>query len=56
MYLYFSPTSEFVPQVAGQLPWGHIRVILAKIKDQSIAEFYLKSAIEFIWLIDILEM
>jgi predicted nuclease of restriction endonuclease-like (RecB) superfamily len=56
MYLFFSPTSEFVPQVVGQLPWGHIRVILAKIKDQSIAEFYLKSAMEFGWARDILEM
>ena len=40
----------------GQLPWDHIRIILAKIKEQSIAEFYLKSAMEFGWSRDILEM
>lgn len=32
-YLYLSPRFTIVPQPVGQLPWGHIRNILAKIKD-----------------------
>jgi len=56
MYLFFSQISEYVPQSVGQLPWGHIRVILAKIKDIPTAEFYLKASFEFGWSRNILEM
>lgn len=56
MVLFFAPLSEKVPQAVGQLPWGHIRTILAKIKDTSVAEFYLKATFEYGWSRDILEM
>lgn len=32
MVLFFDPDSEIVPQSVGQLPWSHIRVIMAKTK------------------------
>ncbi len=38
-YLFLSPRFTIVPQAVGQLPWGHIRTILAKIKDVDIAFF-----------------
>ena len=56
MYLFFGSGSEFVPQSVGQLPWGHTRVVLGKIKELQTAEFYLKSALEYSWSRDILEM
>jgi predicted nuclease of restriction endonuclease-like (RecB) superfamily len=56
MVLFFDPQSKIVPQAVGQLPWGHIRVILAKIKDLTIADFYLKGTVAYGWSRDILVM
>lgn len=56
MVLFFGTDSEFVPQAVGQLPWGHIRVILAKVKDLSIADFYLKASFEYGWTRNVLVM
>jgi len=56
MVLFFDPQSEIVPQAVGQIPWGHIRVIMAKVKDLKIADFYLKGTMEYGWSRDILVM
>ncbi|MDO9107062.1 MAG: PDDEXK nuclease domain-containing protein [Methylovulum sp.] len=55
-YLFFSPRFEIVPQPVGQLPWGHIRTILGKIKDVDIALFYTSACIENGWSRPILEL
>ena len=31
-YAFFSPQFEVVPQPVGQMPWGHVRTLLAKVK------------------------
>lgn len=56
MYLFFSPRFEVVPQNVGQLPWGHIRTILGKIKDVDVAQFYMAACIENGWTRPILEL
>ena len=47
-FLFFGE-AEFVPQLVGQIPWGHIRLILDKIKDYAEAEFYVQKTIENSW-------
>lgn len=42
-YLFYSSFSEFVPQAAAQIPWGHNRLIISKIKDREEALFYCKA-------------
>ena len=32
-YLFYSEKFEFVPQLVAQIPWGHNRLIITKIKD-----------------------
>ena len=56
MYLFFSPSFETVPQTVGQLPWGHIRTILGKIKDVDVALFYMAACTENGWTRPILEL
>ncbi len=41
--------AEFVPQLVGQLPWGHNRELLTKLKDQSEREWYVHAAIQNGW-------
>ena len=41
MYMFFSHRYETVPRIVGQLPWGHIRTIIGKIKDVDVALFYM---------------
>jgi predicted nuclease of restriction endonuclease-like (RecB) superfamily len=36
-------------QAAAQLPWGHIMVLLDKVPDQEIREWYAASAVEYGW-------
>ena len=31
-YAFFNPQFEVVPQPVGQIPWGHVRTLLAKVK------------------------
>jgi hypothetical protein len=31
-YAFFSTRVEFVPQAVGQMSWGHVRTLLAKVK------------------------
>jgi predicted nuclease of restriction endonuclease-like (RecB) superfamily len=49
MYLFFSPLYEFVPQPVGQMPWGHVRTLLAKVKDVEIALFYANQCVSNAW-------
>lgn len=56
MYLFFSPRFETVPQIVGQLPWGHIRTILGKLKDMDVVLFYMAACTENGWTRPILEL
>jgi len=48
------PEPEIVPQLVALLPWGHLRVLLDRIKDRTTREWYLRGAIEFGWSRNIL--
>lgn len=50
------PKATIVPQLVGLLPWGHIRVLISKIKDYEKAVFYIKNIIEYGWSRDVLLM
>ena len=54
-YLFFSSQYEFMPQAVAQLPWGHQRLIINKIKDVDIAVVYAKACLENSWSRDTLE-
>lgn len=36
--------TEFVPQAVGQIPWGHIRILLDKLDDQPTRDWYAAAA------------
>ena len=36
-YVFYSQKYEFVPQAVAQIPWGHNRLIISKIKEIEIA-------------------
>ena len=55
-YLFYSEQFEFVPQSVAQLPWGHNRLIITKIKDVETALFYSKETVSNGWPRDILEV
>ena len=48
-YVFFSAQHEFVPQAVGQIPWGHVRTLLAKIKDVDVALLYARACVENGW-------
>jgi len=44
------PTEEdFVPQAVGQLPWGHIRLLLDRLDDRDLRTWYAGAALEYGW-------
>jgi predicted nuclease of restriction endonuclease-like (RecB) superfamily len=49
LYLFFSQKFEFVPQPVGQMPWGHVRVLLGKVKEVDVALWYAQSHAEHGW-------
>lgn len=55
-YLFYSPISEFVPQAVAQIPWGHNRLIISKIKDTKEALFYANAVVENGWSREQLEI
>ena len=55
-YLFYSPISEFVPQAVAQIPWGHNRLIISKIKDTKEALFYANAVLENGWSREQLEI
>jgi predicted nuclease of restriction endonuclease-like (RecB) superfamily len=55
-YNFYSQKYEFVPQAVAQIPWGHNRLIISKIKDVEIAEFYSEECLKNAWDRDTLEI
>jgi predicted nuclease of restriction endonuclease-like (RecB) superfamily len=55
-YQFYKSHSEKIPQLVGQIPWGHNRLILTKIKDVEQALFYIQNTIENGWSRNILEL
>ncbi len=55
-YLFYSEQFEFVPQAVAQIPWGHNRLIISRIKNIDKAVFYAKATIENGWARDNLEI
>lgn len=54
-YMFYSAESSNVPQPVAQIPWGHNRLILTKVKNTDEALFYAASIIENGWSRDDLE-
>ncbi len=44
-YLFYNAVSEFVPQSVAQIPWGHNRLIISKIKNKIDVEYSLRDFI-----------
>lgn len=55
-YLFYSVQHEFVPQAVAQIPWGHNRLIINKIKNIEQAIYYCKATVENGWNRDTLEL
>jgi len=55
-YLFYSERFEFVPQAVAQIPWGHNRLILTKIKSVEEALFYAQATLRNGWGRDSLEI
>jgi predicted nuclease of restriction endonuclease-like (RecB) superfamily len=54
-HAFFSPRFEFVPQPVGQIPWGHVRTLLAKVKSMDEALLYARACVEHGWSRTVLE-
>ncbi len=50
------PNIEFGQQAVAQLPWGHIILLIGKIKDEQIREWYANQTIELGWSRDSLSV
>ncbi len=48
------PDTEVVPQAVGQLPWGHVRVLLDKLSTRQERDWYAVAAGEYGWSRDVL--
>ncbi len=48
-YTFFSPQFDVVPQPVGQMPWGHVRTLLAKVKSVELVMRYAQACIEHGW-------
>ncbi|AXI99790.1 Protein of unknown function (DUF1016) [Cyclonatronum proteinivorum] len=55
-YRFYSQKYEFVPQPVAQIPWGHNRVIISKVKNLDEAEFYCTKTIANGWGRDTLKI
>ena len=55
-FLFYSQESEFMPHGVAQIPWGHNRLIISKIKDLKEANFYVEEVIKSGWDRDTLEV
>jgi len=55
-YLFYSMKYEKVPQAVAQIPWGHNRLIISKIKDIEQGIFYSQATVQNGWSRDILEL
>ena len=43
------PETEFAKQIVSQLPWGHVILLIQRVKDNSIREWYAQQTIENGW-------
>ena len=48
------PDAEVVPRAVGQLPWGHVRVLLDKLSTRPERDWYAAAASEYGWSRDVL--
>jgi len=55
-YKFYSEKYQFVPQVVAQIPWGHNRLIITKVKNIDEAEFYCRAVVQNAWDRDTLEI
>ena len=55
-YLFYSEISEFVPQPVAQIPWGHNRLIISKVKNINEALWYADATTKNGWARDLLEL
>lgn len=55
-YKFYSVKYPFVPQCVAQIPWGHNRLIISKVKNIDEAEFYCNETINNNWDRDTLEI
>lgn len=54
-YAFFSPQFEIVPQPVGQIPWGHVRTLLSKVKSVDQVLLYAQACTEHGWSRTVLE-
>ncbi len=54
-YAFFSPHFEVVPQAVGQMPWGHVRTLLAKVKSVDVVLLYAQACADHGWSRTVLE-
>ena len=55
-YKFYSEKYQFVPQAVAQIPWGHNRLIITKVKNIDEAEFYCRAVAQNAWDRDTLEI
>jgi predicted nuclease of restriction endonuclease-like (RecB) superfamily len=55
-YLFYSSHFTIVPQAVAQIPWGHNRLIISRIKDVDEALWYAGATVENGWGRDTLEL
>jgi predicted nuclease of restriction endonuclease-like (RecB) superfamily len=55
-YKFYSAKYQFVPHGVAQIPWGHNRLIINKIKEIDEAEFYCQATAQNAWDRDTLEI
>ena len=55
-YKFYSMKYQFVPQTVAQIPWGHNRLIITKVKNIDEAEFYCNEVLKNAWDRDTLEL
>lgn len=55
-YLFYSCRFAIVPQPVAQIPWGHNRLIIGKLKDIDEALWYAAATVENGWARDVLEL
>ncbi|KKX49136.1 MULTISPECIES: YhcG family protein [Sphingobacterium] len=55
-YLFYNQQYDFVPHPVAQIPWGHNRLIITKIKNIETAIFYCRAIVENGWTRDNLEL
>jgi len=55
-YKFYSAKYQFVPQTVAQIPWGHNRLLISKIKNIEEAEFYCNEILKSGWDRDTLDI